>query len=218
MPENLWGVVASGDVKGFLYDFGVYSGAGDADDYLLPEDDGGFAVFASAGYDFKEGGIVRAEYFYQDGDEGNNLVKPFDNVYSLSYEGAFLDKKLGLTANAIYGEGQSADRGDVWGFILIPSYYLTKQLQVVGRYTFADGDSDDALSLQSRYEREAPDLVSARAGQYQSFYGGLNYYICGERLKLTTGVEYTMAERDTHDFDAWTVFSAVRLYFGKGKR
>jgi phosphate-selective porin OprO and OprP len=217
IPDKLWGAQASGKFGNFLYEGGVYSGAAD-EDFALPESDGGFAAMVSLGYDFEDAGIVRAEWFYNDGDEGNNFVKPFDNIFSASYEAEFLDDKLGFVANAIYGEGQADDRGDIWGIILMPSYYITEQLQVVGRYTYADGDSDDALSLQSRYDREAPDLVSTRAGQYQSAYAGLNYYICGQRLKVMAGVEYTTAERDEHDFEAWTAYSGVRLYFGKGKK
>jgi phosphate-selective porin OprO/OprP len=218
VPEKLWGGQISGEYNNFLYEVGLFSGAADEDNYALPTSDGGLAGLVSLGYDFEDGGIVRAEWFWQDGDEENNYVKPFDNVFSVSYEGEFLDDKLGFVANAIYGEGQSNDRGDIWGIVLMPSYYVTEQLQVVARYTFADGDSDDALSLQSRYEREAVDLVSSRAGQYQSAYAGVNYYICGQRLKVMAGVEYATASREEHDFESWTALTGVRLYFGKGKK
>lgn len=217
VPDKLWGAQAGGKFGNFLYEAGVFSGAADEDNYALPEE-GGFAAMVSLGYDLENAGTVRAEWFHNDGDEGNNYVKPFDNVFSASYEAEFLDEKLGLVVNGIYGEGQADDRGDIWGIIVMPSYYITEQLQVVGRYTFADGENDDSLSLQSRYDRKAPDLVSSRAGQYQSAYAGLNYYICGQRLKVMAGVEYTTGERDEHDFEAWTAMTGVRLYFGKGKK
>lgn len=228
VPDKIWGVLISGEgvgnpstdsktkKQGLAYELGLFSGAADEDDYALPTSEGGLAAYASLGYDFGKPGKIRADYFYQDGDAGNNLVAAFDNVFSLSYEGRYLDKKLGFVANGIYGEGQSDGRGDVWGIILMPSYLVTDSVEVVGRYTFSDSDSGDGLKLQSRYEDDAEDLVSSRVGQYQSVYGGVNYYLCGHRLKLMAGVEYAHGERSGADnYESVTALAGVRLYFGQ---
>ena len=217
-PTELWGAGISGKVKSFLYDLGVYSAAGDVEHYGLPVDRGGVAVFVSGGYDFGEKGTVRADYLYQDGNAENNFVKPFHNVFSVSYEGTYLDSKLGLTTNVIYGEGQGQGLGDVWGLIVMPSYFVTPKVQVVARYGWSGGDGDDALLLPLRYDRTAPDLVSPRVNDYQSIYAGVNYYLSGQHLKFMTGIEYATATRNPADYESWTITTSVRLSIGQGKR
>lgn len=221
IPDKLWGALANGKVGGgFLYELGLYSGSADTEDFNQPTfDDGGLVVYGSLGYDFKDGGIVRAGYLYNDGDEGNNFVKPFRNVYSLSYEGTFLDDRFNINADLLYGQDQGNDRGDLWGLAVTPSYLVTDNIQVVARYAYAGSDSDDGIALASRYERAVPDLVGTRVGEYHSIYGGVNYLICGNRLKLMTGVEYAVGDRGgDEDFESVTALAGVRLFFGKGKK
>jgi phosphate-selective porin OprO/OprP len=220
IPDKLWGGQINGKVGGgWLYELGLFSGSADTEDFNQPTSDGGLVVHANLGYDFKDGGIVRAGYLYNDGDEGNNFVKPFRNVYSLSYEGTFLDDRFNINADLVYGSDQSNDRGDVWGLAVTPSFLVTENIQVVARYAYAGSDTDNGIALASRYERAVPDLVSTRVGDYHSVYGGVNYLVCGNRLKLMAGVEYARGDRgDGDDFEAVTALTGVRLFFGKGKK
>ncbi|MFT4549506.1 MAG: phosphate-selective porin OprO/OprP, partial [Verrucomicrobiales bacterium] len=113
----------------------------------------------------------------------------------------------------IYADGYD---GDAYGAIIIPTYDLTEKLQLVGRYQYAHGDND-SLRAQSRYERRVPDITDGGRGEeYHAFYTGLNYYICDHKLKLMAGAEYADLQDkagDGGDFEGWTLFTGVRMYF-----
>jgi phosphate-selective porin OprO/OprP len=84
----------------------------------------------------------------------------------------------------------------------------------VGRYQYAASEAEDGVRLQSRYEREAPELASQYGDNYHAVYAGLNYYICDHNLKLMAGVEYATMDQDTgRNYESVTFMTGVRLYF-----
>jgi len=187
---------------------GIYSGSL-SDDWALPELDGGIGVFLSAAHQLTDATEIRLDYFYNDGDGGNNAFKPYEHTFSLNSESKW--DKVGLMTDILYGTGLGSE--DVYGLILMPSYDITDKLQAVFRYQLADSSGDDGIRLQSRYERAAiSDGGGDRGDEYQAFYLGLNYYICGHKLKLMNGIEYSNLE-GKDDFDGWTYLSGVRMYF-----
>ena len=111
--------------------------------------------------------------------------------------------QIGVVTAVQYGSGDA----DAFGFYVMPSYDITKQLQVVARYQFGTSSEEDGLSAQKRYERDAG---VGSGDQYQAIYGGLNYYLCEHKLKLMAGVEY--ADMDGSD-DALTFLTGVRIYW-----
>lgn len=214
-PEEIWGVTASGKVESFLYDLGVYTASLDGD-YNFPDFDGGFAVFASVGYDYGKAaglqrGIGRLEYFYQDGDDGNNGVAPFEHVFSLNTTNEF--GRFGLNTDLIYAVGQG-NVADVYGAVVMPWFdIIEKRLRLVTRYSYMGGDGDTAVRLGSRYERPAvQDGSSTRGDNYHSVYGGFKYYLCGDKLKLMAGVEYSTLG-GAADYNGVTWLGGVRLDF-----
>jgi len=59
-------------------------------------------------------------------------------------------------------------------------------------------------------------LCKRRGFLFQSseIYGGLNYYICGHRLKLQTGLSYTVlndASIERGEYHSWQWVSALRV-------
>ena len=68
-----------------------------------------------------------------------------------------------MVTEALLGDGDTTNVG----LVLIPSYDITRKLQVVGRYQLGVSDGDTGLSAQSRYERR----VGGGAGEtYNALY------------------------------------------------
>ena len=178
----------------------------------------GWYGVASLGYDFAkplklDRALLRADYVYNDGDPGNTTTKPFSNTYLLGWD--VKQERFGLVGNVITGTGLGK-QSDVWGFVLIPTYDLTKKLQLVARYTFLDSSGPDGLKPQRRYENEVPDLNGKRGDRYQALYAGVNYYLYGHKLKLQAGIEYShMADGANNGggFNAWTFSTGLRFSF-----
>ncbi len=211
-PEKSAGVGAYGKFGAWNYNVGIYSGDfGDE----FGDFDAGIFTLASIGYDFKEATGLdksdwRFDYIYSS-DEDNNGGPP--NEHSFATHVALGQGKWGLVNEVMYATGGAPD---AWGFYTMPTYFITKKLQLVGRYQYAHGDND-SLRLQSRYERTAPFVTDGGHGEeYNAVYLGLNYYICEHRLKLMSGIEYSTLDDsagDGGDFDGWTWFNGIRLYF-----
>lgn len=120
--------------------------------------------------------------------------------------------RFGLITDLIYASGDGAV-ADVYGLVFMPYYDLLERLRLVTRYTYAGGDGDRPLTLASRYERPAvQDGSSVRGDNYHSIYGGLNYYLCGDKLKLMAGVEYSTMGGGSR-YSGVTYLGGVRLDF-----
>jgi phosphate-selective porin OprO/OprP len=210
VPGKLGGVLLTGKLdSGVTLEAGLYSGSV-GDDWAEPTFDGGLAAFGSVGYTADTLGTIRGEYLFAESDEDSNAVKPYEHLFSVVY----LNKwdRFSLMVNGIYAVG--ADRPDVYGVIVSPALFLTEKLQLVGRYQYAASEAEDGVRLQSRYEREAPELASQYGDNYHAVYAGLNYYICDHNLKLMAGVEYATMDQDTgRNYESVTFMTGVRLYF-----
>lgn len=189
--------------------------------------DGGWSTIVSVGYDLKEQlglekAALRADYLHSEHDAKDDLLFRFDDSFALSLQ--LKQGQWGLISEVIYAQGDDSvnHSGDMWGFYIMPTYDITKKLQLVARYTHASS-GDDALRAQNRYERGTDGIIHNTAFSSDSGYGesydaaylGLNYYICGHKLKLMTGFEYASMDGGAGggDFDGWTWTSGLRLYF-----
>ena len=87
-----------------------------------------------------------------------------------------------------------------------------------GRYSYLAGEDDRSIRTNSRYFR-APanggDVNSGRGDEHHSIYGGLNWYLCGHKAKIMTGIEYETLDTNAGngDVDAMTLWLAFRTYF-----
>jgi phosphate-selective porin OprO/OprP len=209
------GISASGKSGNFAYFVGAFNNdVGDTGDKSEFGDlSGGFSYVASASYDLKDSlgldkAVLRADFIHSEHDGNDELLTRFDNGLAASF--AIKQGSFGLTTEAVYGEG---DKGDIWGVYITPTYDITKKLQLVARLTYA-GSPDDALRLQSRYERKADKLSDSGNGEsYQAGYLGFNYFIYGHKLKLMTGVEFSHMDGggDGGDIDAVTALAGIRI-------
>jgi phosphate-selective porin OprO and OprP len=217
LSNNLWfpaeylpGVSLSGKAGQWVYHTGVYSSGSETPEF--GNLDAGVMWLGSLGYDFgKQLGVkqalLRADYVYNQPDPGNTFTRSLENVGALVF---LLDnKKWGFGADVAYGTGYGG-QGDIWGFNVMPWYNITDNLQVVARYTYLNSDDNNSIRF-SRYESFQ---TSGRGDEYSEIYGGLNYYICGHKLKLQTGVAYTtMHDRagERGDYAGWSWTTGLRV-------
>ena len=111
----------------------------------------------------------------------------------------------GLHNDLIHAQGDTGN-DDKGAIVILPTYNLTDQLQLVARYTYANGDG---LTPNKRYEIKA----GAQNGySCQSVHIGLNYYLNDHKLKLMGVIEFSEMDGET-DYDACTIFSGLRFYF-----
>ena len=214
-PKQLTGAWVNGrNVAGcWFYELGVY--AADIQEEFT-EFQGGAIVLGKIGYDLTAAsGLEKAAvgfHWLHSTDPGDAGARPYDNNFALT--GEMKQGRWAATSDVLYATG--ADVPDVWGISVIPTCNLTDKLQLVARYQFARANGDGGLKLQTRYELAAADLVTLSGDLYQAGYLGLNYYFCGQKLKVMTGVEYSHMRDDSTaggGYDGWTWMSGLRVFF-----
>jgi phosphate-selective porin OprO/OprP len=216
LSENLWftqeyfsGVSLGGNVDKWVYNIGGFSSSVNDE---FGDFDGGYFGLASLGYDFNESlgldkALVRVDYVYNDENENNNGTRDLAQVVSLN--GKFEKDKFGVWTDVNYGDGYGK-QSDLFGLSVMPFYNVTEKLQLVGSYSFVTSDGDNGVRLD-RYENR---IEKGRSDEAHEFFAGVNYYLCGHKLKWQTGVEYTTASDSAGDggaYDGWGATSAVRI-------
>ena len=208
------GALAEGKIDRWSWQAGVYSNQIDKE---FGSFDGGLSFGAGLGYDFKDSLSLdkaewRLDWLHSEIDANDTILNRYSDIVSSTFW--LKSGDTGFVAEAFFGSGEAPD---VFGFYLQPTYdIIPKKLQLVGRYTFSTGDGPDSLTVQSRYEKRAPELTDGGRGDlYQAGYLGLQYFIYGDKLKVLAGAEYSDLNggRNGGDFDGWTFLTGVRLYF-----
>ena len=111
--------------------------------------------------------------------------------------------------------------GSFGGVVLMPMYWLKdEKMKVVSRFLYQKSDLSEGLKLNSRYAPLADtrdssiDLNSGRGDQHQGIYLGLNYYLCGENLKVVSGIQHDeLKSMGDTQFRGWTLGTSLRLWF-----
>jgi phosphate-selective porin OprO/OprP len=219
------GLTFEGTKDSYLWRAGAYSndtpsntaGSGAFRDGEFGDFNGGFSYTLGGGYDFKhlldlEKADFRLDWLHSDRETGDLVLGKYDNILSTTFW-----VKEGYAAavfEAFYGFGGDGDNSDVFGFFIQPTYDIIPQkLQLVGRYSYANSEGPLGVLGQSRYERTIA-TGGGRGDTYHSLYGGLQYFIHGEKLKLLAGTEYARVDHEVSDsYDGWTFLTGVRLSF-----
>ena len=104
----------------------------------------------------------------------------------------------------------------------MPMYWLVEnKLKLVSRYQMQHASNAQGIRLNSRYARSAGargeadmSLTGGRGDRHHNVYLGINYYFCGDNLKLVSGIEYDDIQSAAGNvFHGWTASSALRVYF-----
>jgi phosphate-selective porin OprO/OprP len=88
----------------------------------------------------------------------------------------------------------------LFGFVVMPWFNITRDLQAVARYTYLDSDGPDGIRL-NRYDTA---ITGNKGDEYQDIYLGLNYYIYGHKLKVQTGVQFAEMKDAANDGGAFS--------------
>ena len=181
----------------------------------------------TSSYDLHEYWI---SFYKQDGDlADDHLAGGMD--WALSLVNRIGNEPWALHSTLAFGDNGNLDKsgaaknlgqqGDFWGLALMPMYWIkADRIKLVGRYVYQASDQPDGLSLNSRYvplagARDATlDVNSGRGDEHHAFYLGLNYYLCGEHLKIISGVQHDdLSSNGTKAFRGWTLGSSFRIWF-----
>lgn len=204
-PDYAPGVSFSGKSGKLSYFLGGFSNQVDGE---FGQFDGGYSIIANVSYDVADiigtdKATARIDYIHTERDALDTIFTAFDNGVAASLD--LKQGNFGLTTEVIAGFGDSNNVG----WTLTPSYNLTKNLQVVGRYSLGFSDEDTGLAPQRRYE----GAVGAGKGDvYNAFYGGLTYFFYEDKLKLMTGVEYSTMSGGKGQ-DTFTFLAGIRAYW-----
>ncbi len=220
MLTNMFGldytpaITLSGTLKkDWTYYAGVFSNAtGRKMERAFTELDSGYSIIASATRDLHgalgtDTAHLNLGYLHSDAKSTATNLNRFEdglNVALIVTEGA---RSLVTELTA----GLGGPGGSAIGLNVQPAIFLTRNVQVVGRYQIAVSDDERGLVAQRRYERPAG---LTRGELYQAGYLGADYYVAAHRLKLMVGLEY--ARLDSRD--VWTTSVAVRTFFGPHSR
>ena len=178
---------------------------------------GGTSYTLGGGYDFKsllnvEKADFRLDWLHSDREVGDLVMGKYDDIVTATF--SVKEGYTGLVFEAFSASGGDGNNSDVLGFYIQPTYdIIPKTLQLVGRYSFANSDGPLGIQGQSRYERR----VAANRGlgdTYNAIYGGAQYFIYGDKLKLMAGIEWAWLNNDVGDsYDGYTLLSGIRLSF-----
>lgn len=211
------GMVADGKAGLWSWQAGVYSNDIDSE---FGGFDGGYSVTAGVGRDLKDllgtdKALLHLDWLHSEAEAGDTVSNRYADIITATFW--VQQDRWSLVTEAFAGTGGEDPNGDVFGFYILPSYDLVpKKLQVLARFSHATGDGPDSVVAQPRYERAAPDLSGGgRGDSYTAIYGGLQYFIHGDKLKLMAGAEYASLDGGGNggDYDGLTVLTGVRISF-----
>lgn len=203
----------SGEKGAWLYNVGVFSNGTPSPEW--GNFDASWSVLAMIGYDFKEvleadKAVLALDLMYQEPTDEPTFSRSNESGFSLSFD--YREDRFSFATEAAASTGYGS-QSDLFGFLVRSGYYIVEdKLQVVGRYTYMSSDEPNGIRL-GRYERE---VVSGRGDDYHEFYAGLNYYIYGHKLKIMSGVTYTMMDDSTNsggDFDGLMGVVGLRMHW-----
>lgn len=202
-------VTLQGKVKNLSYYTGIFSNAtsSEMEDSLLNYDSG-YSYIAAAYYDLNNTLGTKSAYLYgslihSEANKNATNMNRFDDGLSAAL--ILTNGSASLVTEIT--SGLSEENGNASGLNFQPGYFLTDDIQVVGRYQLTGSNFEEGLKPQRRYEREAGLLPG---DLYQAGYIGVDYYIAKHRIKFMNGIEYATINGE----DVWTASSMFRLYFG----
>lgn len=222
-PSNAMGMLITGRRGSWDFDFGVFSG----EDITGGSSGGhGGLWLGHLGYlfrDVKRWDQAKANLrILVNSDAGKNEI--FDQDWAISLSSTVRRKHWRMMTDVILAQngdqGASERSGSYWGISVTPSVWILEdQLEAVFRYQYAHSERSEGFRISSHSARRAADAVGADINggygdEYQSFYMGLNYYLCGDHTKAMVGFQWDDLEsEDRQVYQGLTTWVALRLYF-----
>jgi len=205
------GIVFKGEKNDVEYLAGVYST--DSDPESWAQWNGGVAFQASATFPANNGEVI-LDFLYADDSSNDRSIFDFDWATSASYSRQYGEWNV-LTSATFGSDGDN----NIFGLVILPTYLITENLEAVFRYQWANSSeiTGGPKSSSSRGLRRVArhDGVGTGSGDSNhTLYGGLNYYIYDDYLKIMTGIEYESIDGARGiGIEGITFWTAIRTYF-----
>lgn len=214
-----------GKTDDWIWRAGIYSndtpsntgGTGAFGDGEFGDFNGGVSYSLGVGYDFKrllgtDSADFHLDWLHSDREPGDLVLGIYDDILSTTFrvkQGAAT-----VVLESYFATGGDGRNSDVFGFYLQPTYDLVPgKLQLVGRYSYANSSGPDGVVGQTRYESTVAGNGN-RGDAYHSLYGGAQYFIYGDKLKLLAGAEWARLEHAGGDsYNGFTLLTGLRFSF-----
>jgi len=166
----------------------------------------GLAYYTSLAYQASDDLSFRLDYVYTDANILDGEDSLFGYKWATSLSSVYDKGEWGLITDLIYGDNGGIEngvaranrQGNFWGVVVMPYYWVVdKKLQAVVRYQYQGSENTQGIRINSRYGRadhgpavNVNPFAAGRGNEHHALYGGFNYHLCGNNLKLQVGLEY----------------------------
>jgi len=213
--EKSWGTAVGFNALGLNHEVGVWANTFD-DQVRFTHFSGGGMLTYRANYDITEATTLFFDYQYNNNSAmlgrsafADAAGSPWQHLFAIGSESKW--GNLGLVTDLIVAsDGPNAQQrfgNDTWGVVIMPYYDITDKLQLVLKYAYMDEGRIDRPQRNSGFRPWVDN--------YHTFYAGLTYRICGDKLKLMGGYEYATGDVQftgaDYKADSWLV--GVRMDF-----
>ena len=218
------GFTAEGSLDEFSWRAGIYSndtptntgGSGAFGDGEFGDLNGGVSTTLGVGYDLKEilhteKADIHLDWLHSEREAGDFVLARYDDIVSATF--AVKQEAAAIVFESFFAAGGDGDDSDVYGFYVQPTYdIIPKKLQLVGRYSYSNSAGPLGVIAQSRYEKPIA-TGGARGDNYNSFYGGVQYFIYGDKLKVLAGAEWAQLKGNGEAYQGTTLLTGIRFSF-----
>lgn len=210
------GVTVNGKMGDWSGTVGVFSGEDDSE--FIGGWNDGQAYYLSVENQFNESWRFVLDYA-QNAQANNDDFLGYE--WATAFNAIYEQDRLGTMATLAIGENNSSSSGKGGTFqsiMMMPWYWIIdKRLQAIVQYEYSQGSEEEGIRTNKRYVRaEHSPGVNVNSGygdQLQTLYAGLNYYICGDNLKIMGGIELSALETADGNVDTVTYLLGFRTYF-----
>ena len=218
------GFTAEGNLEEFSWRVGIYSndtptntgGSGAFGDGEFGDLNGGISTTLGVGYDLKgllgsDQADIHLDWLHSDREAGDFVLARYQDIISTTF--VMKQDAAALVFESFFAEGGDGDDSYVYGFYVQPTYnIIPEKLQLVGRYSYTNSARPLGMIAQSRYEKLLAS-GGARGDNYNAFYGGIQYFIYGDKLKVLAGAEWAQLTGNGEAYQGTTLLTGIRFSF-----
>lgn len=196
-----WGYQAALFSNNVNHEFGYFNGG----ESFLGEISHDFAAELHA-----DKALWALDYMHMNNNANSNVFNTMENALATYFD--YHNGDWGLVTQLGYGDG-IATKGNIYEFMIMPTYLITKQLELVTRYQLGLASQSNGISM---INRQAKTVGKSTGDTDNAIYVGLNYYFYGQKLKLMAGEQYDKLGGGTGPqagYQGWTTLVGLRMYF-----
>ena len=176
---------------------------------------GGESFLGEISYDFAadlhaDKALWALDFMHMNNNANSNVFNTMENAAATYFD--FHIGQCGLVTQLGYGDGIDS-KGGIYELMIMPTYLITKQLELVTRYQLGLAAKDNGITTLNRQEKTVGKFTGDTDN---AVYVGLNYYVYGPKLKLMAGEQYNKLTGGTGvkaGYQGWTTLVGLRMFF-----